>query len=99
MELQRYHVVSDKLYKGKQREPYMSHLSFELTTALKKDFNFAYSETEENALGPIADLHLLKTSLAIRQKSQETSFWDVIHSLVLSAWVSLVDPRLFGNDY
>ena len=44
---------------------------------------FALSDAKDNTSGPlnrggIADLPLLKTLLAIRQKSREPSFWEVI---------------------
>ena len=50
--------------------------------------NFALSDAEDNTSGPwnrggIADLPLLRTLLAIRQKSRESSFWEVMDSLVL----------------
>ena len=45
--------------------------------------NFALSDGEGNASGPlirggIADLLLLRALLAICQKSQEPSFWEVV---------------------
>ena len=48
--------------------------------------NFALSDAEDNTSGllnrgGIADLRLLKTLLAIRQKSQEPSFWELMDSL------------------
>ena len=48
--------------------------------------NFALSDAEDNTSGllnrgRIADLRLLKTLLAIRQKSQEPSFWELMDSL------------------
>ena len=50
--------------------------------------NFALSDAEDNTSGPlnrggIADLPLLRTLLAICQKSREPSFWEVIDSFVL----------------
>ena len=56
--------------------------------------NFALSDTEDNTSGPlnrggIADLSSLRTLLAIGQKSQEPSFWEVIYSFVLVAYASL----------
>ena len=50
--------------------------------------NFTLSEAEENTSGSlnrggIADLALLRTLLAIRQKFQEPSFWGVMDSFVL----------------
>ena len=60
--------------------------------------NFALSDAEDNTSGPlnrggIADLPLLKTLLAIRQKSQEPSFWEVMDSFVLVAYASLAASR------
>ena len=51
--------------------------------------NFVLSDAEDNTSGPlnrggIADLPLLKTLLAIRQKSQEPSFWEVMDSVLLA---------------
>ena len=56
--------------------------------------NFALSDAEDNTSGPlnrggIADLPLLRTLLAIRQKSREPSFWEVMGSFVLLAYASL----------
>ena len=56
--------------------------------------NFALSDAEDNTSGPlnrggIADLPLLRTLLAICQKSQEPSFWEVMDSFVLLAYASL----------
>ena len=50
--------------------------------------NFALSDAEDNTSGPlnrggIADLPLLRTLLAICQKSHEPSFWVVMESFVL----------------
>ena len=60
--------------------------------------NFALSDAEDNTSGPlnrggIADLPLLRTLLAIRQKSQEPSFWEVMDSFVLLAYASLAASR------
>ena len=60
--------------------------------------NFALSDAEDNTSGSlnsggIADLPLLRTLLAIRQKSQEPSFWEVMDSLVLIAYASLAVSR------
>ena len=60
--------------------------------------NFASSVTEDNTFGPlnrggITDLPLLRTLLAIRQKSQEPSFWEVMDSFVLIAYASLAVSR------
>ena len=61
--------------------------------------NFALSDAEDNTSGllnrgGIADLPLLRTLLAIRQKSQEPSFWEVMDSFVLLAYASLVASSL-----
>ena len=60
--------------------------------------NFALSDAEDNTSGPlnrggIADLPLLRTLLAIRQKSREASFWEVMDSFVLVAYASLAVSR------
>ena len=60
--------------------------------------NFALSDAEDNTSGPlnrggIADLPLLRTLLAIRQKSREPSFWEVMESFVLLAYASLTPSR------
>ena len=46
--------------------------------------NFALSNAEDNTSGPLnrggmADLPLLRRLLAIRQKSREPRFWEVIY--------------------
>ena len=60
--------------------------------------NFALSVAEDNASGPlnrgrIADLPLLRTLLAIHQKSREPSFWEVMDFFVLVAYASLAASR------
>ena len=60
--------------------------------------NFALSDVEDNISGPlnregVADLSLLKTILAIHQKFQEPSFWEVMDSFVLIAYASLAASR------
>ena len=60
--------------------------------------DFALSDAEDNTSGPlnrgsIADLPLLRTLLAIRQKSREPSFWEVMDSFVLVAYASLAASR------
>ena len=60
--------------------------------------NFALSDAEDNTSGPlnrggIADLPLLRTLLAIRQKSREPSFWELMDSFVLVAYASLAASR------
>ena len=60
--------------------------------------NFALSDAEDNTSGPlnrggIADLPLLRTLLAIRQKSREPSFWEMMDSFVLVAYASLAASR------
>ena len=60
--------------------------------------NFALWDPEDNTSGPlnrggIADLPLLRTLLAIRQKSREPSFWEVMNSFVLLAYASLAASR------
>ena len=60
--------------------------------------NFALSDAEDNISRPlnregISDLPLLRTLLAIRQKSQEPSFWEVMDSFVLLAYARLGASR------
>ena len=56
--------------------------------------NFDLSDAEDNTSGPlnrggIADLPLLRTLLAISQKSREPSFWEVMDSFVFLDYASL----------
>ena len=59
---------------------------------------FALSDAEDNipessSRGGIADLPLLRTLLAICQKSQKPSVWNAMDSLVLLAYASLTALR------
>ena len=77
----------------------------EISESLRLEFlerlsakNFALSDAEDNTSPPLnrgdmADLTLLRTLLAIRQKSQEPSFWEVMDSFVLLAYTRLVASR------
>ena len=60
--------------------------------------NFALSDAEDNTSGPlnrggIAGLPFLRTLLVIHQKFREPSFWEVMDSFVLVAYVSLAASR------
>ena len=60
--------------------------------------NFSRSDAEDNTSGPlnrggIADLPLLRTLLAIRKKSREPRFWEVMDFFVLAAYGSLAASR------
>ena len=60
--------------------------------------NFALTDPEDNTsglsnTGGIADLPLLRTLLAICQKSRKPSFWEVMDSFVLVACASLAASR------
>ena len=60
--------------------------------------NFALSDAEDNTSGSlnrggIADLPLLRTLIAIRQKSQEPSFWSVMGSFVLLGYARLAASK------
>ena len=60
--------------------------------------NFALSDAEDNTSGPlnrggIADLPLLRTLLAIRQKSHKPSFREVMDYFVLVAYANLAASR------
>ena len=66
--------------------------------------NFALSDAEDNTSGPLnrggtADLPLLRTLLAIRQKSREPSFWEMIYYFVLLAYASLAASRTLLNRW
>ena len=59
---------------------------------------YALPDTEDNTSsllnrGGIVDLPLLGTLVAIRQKSREPSFWEVMDSFVLVAYASLAASR------
>ena len=60
--------------------------------------SFALSNAEDNTSmslnrGCIEDLPLLRIQLAICQKCQETSFWEVMESFVLVTYAGLAAPR------
>ena len=60
--------------------------------------DFALSDAEDNTFGPlnrggIADLLFMRTLMAIRQKSREPRFWEVMDSFVLVAYASLAASR------
>ena len=57
--------------------------------------NFALSDNTSRPLSreSIADLPVLRTLLAICQKSREPSFWEVMDSFVLLAYASLAASR------
>ena len=60
--------------------------------------NFALSDAEDKTSGSlnrgdIADLSLLRTLLAICQKSRKPSFWQEMDSFVLLAYASLAGSR------
>ena len=60
--------------------------------------NFALSDAEDNTSRSlnrvgITDLHLLKTLLAIRQKSRKSRLWEVIDSFVLLAYARFTATR------
>ena len=64
--------------------------------------NFALSDAEDNTSRPlnrggIADLLLLRTLLAIHQKSQEPIFWELMYSFVLLAYASLAASATFSQ--
>ena len=66
--------------------------------------NFVLPDAEDNTSGPlnrggIADLPFLRTLLAIRQKSREPNFWEVMVFSALVAYASLAASKPFCNDY
>ena len=50
-------------------------------------------------IGDLGDLPLLRTQLAIRQKSREPGFWEVMGSFVLVAYAVWQPQEPFHNDY
>ena len=82
-------------WKTGKKIPESSHLEFLLKLLAN---SFALSDAEDNISGPlnrggIADLPLLRTVLAIHQKSQEPSFSEVMDSFVLVVYASLEASR------
>ena len=77
----------------------------ELTESSRLEFkekflanNFALSDADDNTSGllnreSIADLPLLRTLLAICQKSREPSFWEEMVSFALLAYASVTASR------
>ena len=60
---------------------------------------FALSDAEDNTSRPlnrgtIADLTLLRTLLTIHKNSKEPSFWEVMDSFVVLAYVSLASSKI-----
>ena len=71
---------------NRQRDTRASRLEFEEKFSAN---NFALLDAEDSTSGPlnrggIADLPLLRTLLAICQKSREPSFWEVMDSCFIS---------------
>ena len=65
-------------------------------------YNFALSDAEDNPSwllnrGSIPDLPLLRTLLAICQKSQKPSFWKVMDYFILSVYPSLPASRTLSQ--
>ena len=86
--------ISSRKETGKET-PESSRLEFKEKFSAN---NFASSDAEDNTSGPlnrggIADLPLLRTLLAIPQKSREPNFWEVMDSNVLLAYASLAASR------
>ena len=75
--------------------PELSRLEFLEEFSAK---HFALSDAEDNTYEPlkrggIAYLPLLRALLAIHQKFQEPSFWEVMDSFVLLTYASLAASR------
>ena len=97
--LQSYRIVPER--KTGKEVPESSRLEF-LEKFLAN--NSALSDAEDNTSQPlkrgeIAVLPLLKTLLAIRQKSKEPSFWKVMDSFVLLAYGNLADSRTLLQQF
>ena len=85
------------LLEGKTRKEILESSRLEFLEKFLAN-NFALSDAEHNTSGPlhrggIADLPLLRTLLAICQKSREPSFWEVMGSFALVAYGSLAASR------
>ena len=78
-------LVLEKKKTGKEIAD-SSKLAF---TEKSLEINFALAEDNTSRRGVIAYLLLLRTLLAIRQKSQEPGFWGVMDCFVLLAYESL----------
>ena len=66
--------------------------------------NFALSDAEDNTSSPlnrggIANLPLLRTLLAIRQKSLEPSFWEMMDSFVFVTYGSLAASKTLQEPF
>ena len=77
------------LLEGKPGKEIIESSTFEAVKKYSAN-NFALLDTEHNTLrslnrGGIANLPLLRTLLAIRQKSQEKGFWEMVGYFVLLA--------------
>ena len=86
-------VLEEKIGKGIPKSSSFEFLGKFLTN------NFTLSETKVNTSGSlnrggIADLPLLRTILAICQKFQRPSFWEVMDSSLLLAYASLAASRI-----
>ena len=86
---------------NRQRDTKSSRLEFKEKFSAN---NFALSNAEDNTSGPlnrggIADLPLLRTLLAICQKSREPSFWEAMDSFVVLAHASFAASLTLFNDY
>ena len=81
---------------GKQVKRYLNHQN-EFAEKFSVNY-FALKDAQDNTSrllnrGGIVDLPLLRILLAICQKSREPSFWEVVDSLILLAYVSLAASR------
>ena len=77
-------VPADSKYKKENTCDRQSMFQYEKFSAN----NFALSDAEDNTFGPlnrggVVDLPLLRTLLAIRQKSREPSLWEVMEFFFL----------------
>ena len=59
--------------------------------------NYALSDAEDNTSGPFNRGGILRTLLAIRQKSREPSLWEGMDSFVLLAYASLAASRTLSQ--
>ena len=91
-----YYAVSRLVLEGKTGKEIPEASRFEFLEKFLAN-NFALSDAENNTSGPlnrggIPDLPLLRTLLAIHQKSRDSSFWEVMDSFLV-AYASLAVSR------
>ena len=83
-------------WKTGKEKPESSRLEFLEKFSAK---NLALSDADNNTSRPLNRGGMVRTLLAIHQKSKEPSFWEVMGSFVLLAYANLAASRTLCNDY